>query len=813
MAVYDSMGKPLDPNGTPVPGNPNESDLSVEINLEPEDLEVDGSMEIDLGDAPIQAPTGGFDQNLAEVIPDSALNLLSQELVGFYDSDKESRKDWEKGVAKGLELLGIKSEDRQEPWPGASGVFHPVLAETAMQFQAHAIMELFPASGPARTVIFGEQDEEMLEKAARVEQEINYQITQKMTEYRVETEQLLYRLALVGSAFKKVYMDPNKGRPVSMFVPADDFIAPYGASDLASCERYTHVMRRSTNEIKKLMKRGFYKEMELDSPAPVFTDTGEKINSIAGEAPSIEVYDRHMILEVHTEIDLSEYGFDDPMGEKGCPCPYIVTIEYSSGNVLSVRRNWDEEDELKLKRVHFVHYQYLPGLGFYGNGLFHVIGGLAKSATSILRQLIDNGTLSNLPAGFKARGLRIKADDTPIRPGEFRDVDAPGNSIRDSIMPLPIKEPSPVLLELLRGVVDEARRVGSVPDMNISDMREGMPVGTMLAVLERSLKVMSAVQARLHAALRQELGLIASIIAGLPGGYEYGEGEHYDRSADFSDRIRIVPVSDPNAATSAQRVIQYQTVLQLAAQQPTLYDMPKLHRKMLDYIGIKDADDLVKTEEDHEPVDPVSENMAILTSKPVKAFQHQDHDAHIAVHMAAAKDPNITEMVSQAPNAQAIMGAMSAHILEHLAMRYRKGIEDALGAQLPSKDSELPPDVEVQLSGLVAQAAQKLLGQSQTQKAAQAAQQAAQDPLVQMQQAELQLKAQELQLKQGREAANAMLKAAQLKSSDENAKLRIAADMAKASEMTSAQKGAKAADVLLDMANSLKPKEPQQGSE
>jgi hypothetical protein len=808
--VYNSMGKPLDPSGEMPAGNPKETDLDIEINLEPEDIEVEGSMEIEIEDSPLQAEMGDFDQNLAEVIPDSAMSLMSQDLVNFYDSDKESRKDWEKGVAKGLELLGIKTEDRQEPWPGASGVFHPVLAETAMQFQAHAIMELFPASGPARTMVFGEQSEEMLEKAARVEEEINYQITQKMTEYRVETEQLLYRLALVGSAFKKVYMDPNRGRPVSMFVPADDFIAPYGASDLASCERYTHVMRRSTNELKKLMKRGFYREVDLQSPAPEFTDTGEKINSLAGEAPSIEVYDRHLILEVHAELDLSEYGFDDPESEKGCACPYIVTIEYSSGNVLSVRRNWDEEDDLRLKRVHFVHYQYLPGLGFYGNGLFHIIGGLAKSATSILRQLIDNGTLSNLPAGFKARGLRIKADDTPIRPGEFRDVDAPGNSIRDSIMPLPIKEPSAVLLELLRGVTEEARRVGSVPDMNISDMREGMPVGTMLAVMERSLKVMSAVQARLHAALRQELGLIANIIAGMPGGYEYGEGEEYDRGADFADRIRIVPVSDPNAATSAQRVIQYQTVLQLAAQQPTLYDMPKLHRKMLDYIGIKDAEDLVKTDDDHTPMDPVSENMAIITGKPVKAFQYQDHESHIAVHMAAAQDPNINALVGQAPNAQAIMGAMSAHILEHLAMRYRKGIEDNLGTQLPSEKTKLPPDVEVQLSALVAQAAQKLLGQSQTQKAAEAAQQAAQDPLVQMQQAQMQLKAQELQLKQGREAANTVLKAAQLKSADENAKLRIAADMAKNKQMTDAQRGSKAADVVLDMANALKPKEPPQ---
>lgn len=797
----------LQPSNLQIEPNPKEMTVDLEAELDDELLTQldDGSMEIMMSDQESFGDTmaSDFNANLAEVVPEDAMRLMATDLVTLFDADKEARKDWESAVAEGLKLLGVKTEARTEPWPGASGVYHPVLAETAIQFQAHAIMELFPASGPARTVVYGEETEELLQKAVRVEQEINFQITQKMSEYRFETEQLLYRLALCGSGFKKVYLDPTLGRPVSMYVPAEDIVVPYGASDLESCERCVHVMKRSQNQLKKLMKTGFYKEVKLELPPPKYSQVREKTDKLVGETPSMEVDDRHDILEMHVEVDFSEYGWKDPFAEEGVACPYVVTIEHSSKVVLSIRRNWSEDDQHRIKNQHFVHYQYLPGLGFYGTGLFHIIGGLAKSATSLLRQLIDNGTLSNLPAGFKARGMRVKDDGTPLRPGEFRDVDVPGNSIRDGVLPLPIKEPSPVLLSLLQNVVDEARRVGSVPDMDISDLQEGLPVGTTLAVLERSLKVMSAVQARMHAALRLELGMIANIISQLPGNYEYGVEGEYDRAEDFADRIRIVPVSDPNATTTAQRVIQYQTVLQLASQQPSLYDMPRLHRTMLDYIGVKDAAKLVKMPDEFTPMDPVGENMAILTSKPVKAFLYQDHKAHIAVHMAAAQDPTIIQMVQQAPNATAIMAAMSAHVLEHIAMDYRKGIEDMLGAQLPAESDGVTPDMEVKLSGLVAQAAQKLLGKNKAEAAQAAAQQQAQDPLVQIEMANAQTKAKEADTKARSAMANAAIAAAKLASDDENTKLKIAADLAKAGDSNLNRRAEKAADVLMDMAKTV----------
>lgn len=797
----------MEPSPLQVEPNPKEMTVDLDAELEDEMLTMmdDGSMEITIGEGGEEgvADPSDFNANLAEVIPEATMQLVASDLVTLFDADKEARKDWESAIAKGLELLGVKSESRTEPWPGASGVYHPVLAETAIQFQAHAIMELFPASGPARTVVYGEETEELLQKAGRVEQEINFQITQKMTEYRFETEQLLYRLALCGSGFKKVYMDQSLGRPVSMFVPAEDMVVPYGASDLESAERCVHVMKRSQNQLKKLMKTGFYKQVELELPPPKYSQVREKTDKLVGETPSMEIDDRHDILEMHVEVDFSEHGWRDPFAEDGIAAPYVVTIEHSSRKVLAVRRNWNVEDPHRVKNQHFVHYQYLPGLGFYGTGLFHVIGGLAKSATSLLRQLIDNGTLSNLPAGFKARGLRVKDDSNPLKPGEFRDVDVPGNSIRDGILPLPIKEPSPVLLSLLQNVVDEARRVGSVPDMDITDLQEGLPVGTTLAVLERSLKVMSAVQARMHAALRLELGMISKIISQLPGNYEYGIEGPFDRAEDFADRIRIVPVSDPNASTTAQRVIQYQTVLQLAAQQPTLYDMPRLHRTMLDYIGVKDAAKLVKMPDDFTPMDPVAENMAILTGKPVKAFLYQDHKAHIATHMSAAQDPTIIQLVQQAPNATAIMSAMSAHVLEHIAMDYRKGIEEMLGAQLPAESEGMTPDMEVKLSGLVAQAAQKLLGKNKAEAAQQQAQQQAQDPLVQIEMMNAQIKAKEADTKARDVMAKHAIAAAKLQSDDENTKLKIAADLAKAGDANLNKRAEKAADVLVDMAKTV----------
>lgn len=796
-----SFDKPMVPSSTAPTTNPLETDMT-DITVEPSEEELDSEgMTFDFGDTPEDAQMDEFDGNLAEIMSETVLGKLSADLIQAYDADKNSRRDWEKGLMKGLELVGMKFEERTEPWAGASGVFHPVLAETAIQFQAHAIMELFPASGPARTTIFGDENEQLQQVAKRVEQEINFQITQKMTEYRTETEQLLYRLALSGSGFKKVYPDPTLGRAVAMFVPAEDFVASYGASDLQSCERYTHVMKRSKGQLTKLMKVGFYKDEELPDPTPIYNDVREKMDKLVGERPTYEVDDKYTLLEMNVDLDLSEYDYVDAKAGEGVSCPYVVTIEYQSQRVLAVRRNWKESDPLKLKRVHFVHYQYLPGLGFYGTGLVHIIGGLAKSATSILRQMIDAGTLSNLPAGFKAKGLRIKSDNSPLMPGEFRDVDVPGQSIRDSILPLPFKEPSAVLFQLLGSVVEEARRVGSVPDMDITDLSEGLPVGTTLAVLERSLKVMSAVQARMHAALRIELGLISDIIAEMPGGYEYGIQDGYDRSADFKDRISIVPVSDPNAATTAQRVIQYQTVLQLASQQPALYDMPRLHRTMLEYIGVKDAAKLVKMPDDFQPMDPVAENMAIIMGQPVKAFLYQDHKSHIAAHMAMATDPSIVALVQQAPNAQAILAAGSAHILEHVAMGYRADVEAAMGVSLPQDGTKLSPDQEKQVSALVAQASQKVLADHKAAQAQQAAQQASQDPLVQIEQARLQLDSRKVDISEKQLAARTMIDIAKGKSQDEIERIRIAADLAKA-HATGLQKDAHvAAGLVSEMAN------------
>lgn len=810
MAITGNVDKPMQPSTLHV--GPRESMVDVQIDDLDPDLEGD-LVEVDLGEGVDGAEEEDkqieeFGGNLAEVMSESAMMKLATDLVHLYDIDKESRKKWEKGFMKGMELLGMTMDDRTEPWPGASGVYHPVMQETAIQFQAHAIMELFPASGPARTKIFGEETEERTQRAERIERELNYQITEKMTEYRDETEQLLYRTALCGSGFKKVYRDEARGRPVSMFVPAEDFIAPYGASDLMSCERYTHVLKRSVNELKRSMKRGFYLAQEVPAPVAQYSEVKQKIDKLVGERPTIEVDERHTILEMHVELDLWEYDYQDAEADEGIPVPYVVTMEYQSSRILSVRRNWLEDDETRSKRVHFVHYKYLTGLGFYGNGLIHLVGGLTKAATSLLRQLIDSGTLSVLPAGFKARGFRVKGDDSPLRPGEFRDIDVPASAIRDGIFPLPFKEPSLVLFQLLGSVVDEARKVGSVPDMDITDLQEGLPVGTTLAVLERSMKVMSAVQARMHAALRIELGLIAAIVRDMDGNYEYGAPEEFNRQEDFGDKFSIVPVSDPNASTMAQRVIQYQTVLQLAAQQPLLYDMPLLHRKMLDYIGVEDAKTLVKLPDEHKPMDPVSENMAMITGKPVKAHLIQDHQSHIAVHMAAAKDPKIVAMVQQSPTAPAVMGAMAAHILEHLAFAYRQEIEKAMGVSLPEQDEKLPPGVEVQLSQLVAEAAQKVLQGNQAEAAQQQAQQTQQDPLFQLEMAKLKLQEKELEGDQKSKSAKSLFDIAKLMSSDANEKARIAADLLKSDKQITSQNASNAARLVTDISKAFasKPK-------
>ena len=686
----------------------------------------------------------GHDQNLAEVIDEDVLQSMASELVADFKADQESRSDWARAYVKGLDLLGMKVEDRQQPWAGASGVFHPILTEAVVRFQAQAMGEIFPPAGPVRTKIVGKNDTEKKDQAFRVENEMNYLLTEEMSEYRDEMEQMLFKLPIAGSAFKKVYYDPLMERPCAMFVPSEDFVVSYGASDLKTCPRYTHVMKKTSNEVLQLQVNDFYRDVELPDPQPDYSDIKQKDNELSGEEAVIEDDDRHTILEMHVDMNMPE-EFDDP---DGIARPYVITIDKTSTEILSIRRNWYEDDEKKKKRMHFVHYRYLPGLGFYGTGLIHLIGGLAKSATSILRQLIDAGTLSNLPAGLKARGLRIKGDDAPLMPGEFRDVDVPGGAIRDSITFIPYKEPSSVLYSLLGNIVEEGRRIGSVADVQVGDTNPQAPVGTTLALMERSMKVMSGVQARLHAALKQELRILAKIIHDyMPEEYSYDMDGDFNRTKDFDGRIDVIPVSDPNAATMSQRVMQYQAALQLAQQAPQLYDMGKLHRQMLEVLGISEAADIIKLPDDIKPKDPVTENMAILKQEPVKAFMYQDHEAHIQVHMSAMQDPKIQQIVGQSPFAGAIQSAMASHITEHVAYQYRKEIQLQLGVEMPSEDQPLPEDTEEEISRLAAEAAQKLLGKNQGEMAQQQAEEAAKDPLTQIQQRELQIKEAELKHK------------------------------------------------------------------
>ena len=684
------------------------------------------------------------DQNLAEVIDDDVLQSMASELIADFKADQESRSDWARAYVKGLDLLGMKVEDRQQPWAGASGVFHPILTEAVVRFQAQAMGEIFPPAGPVRTKIVGKNDTEKKDQAFRVENEMNYLLTEEMSEYRDEMEQMLFKLPIAGSAFKKVYYDPLMERPCSMFVPSEDFVVSYGASDLKTCPRYTHVMKKTSNEVLQLQVNGFYRDVDLPDPQPDYSDIKQKYDELDGEEAVIEDDDRHTILEMHVDMNMPE-EFDDP---DGIARPYVITIDKTSSEILSIRRNWYEDDEKKKKRMHFVHYRYLPGLGFYGTGLIHLIGGLAKSATSILRQLIDAGTLSNLPAGLKARGLRIKGDDAPLMPGEFRDVDVPGGAIRDSITFIPYKEPSSVLYSLLGNIVEEGRRIGSVADVQVGDTNPQAPVGTTLALMERSMKVMSGVQARLHAALKQELRILAKIIHdNMSEEYSYDMDGDFNRTKDFDGRIDVIPVSDPNAATMSQRVMQYQAALQLAQQAPQLYDMGKLHRQMLEVLGISEAAEIIKLPDDIKPKDPVSENMAILKQEPVKAFMYQDHEAHIQVHMSAMQDPKIQQIVGQSPFAGAIQSAMASHITEHVAYQYRKEIQLQLGVEMPSEDQPLPEDTEEEISRLAAEAAQKLLGKNQAEMAQQQAEEAAKDPLTVIQQRELKIKEEELKHK------------------------------------------------------------------
>jgi hypothetical protein len=729
------------------PGDDLEADIEVAVATEEEpNINVDadtGEVTVDFGEPEEDEAEDpeDFGDNLVEYIDKADLDSMASELIAAFVADRDSRKDWATAYIKGLDLLGMKIEDRSQPWEGASGVFHPMLTEAVVRFQAQAMSELMPASGPVRTKIMGKLTSEKTAQAERVQTELNYIITEEMPDYRDEMEQMLFRLPLAGSSFKKTYYDPILERPASIFIPAEDFVVSYGASNLRVCPRYTHVMKKTDNEVLELQVVGFYQEVELPVAEKDLTDIEEKYNELAGDEQTMEDDPRRTLLEMHVDIDLPE-PYNDP---KGVARPHVITIDKTSKTILSIRRNWAEDDAKKRKLLHFTHYPYLPGMGFYGTGLIHLIGGLAKSATSILRQLIDAGTLSNLPAGLKAKSLRIKGDNTPLMPGEWRDADVAGGTLRESLFPMPYKEPSGVLYQLLGNVVEEGRRIGSVADIQVGDMSANAPVGTTLALLERSLKVMSGVQARLHAAMKQELRILARIIHDhMPEEYAYDMEGEFNRREDFDGRVDIIPVSDPNAATMAQRIMQYQAALQLAQQAPQLYDMGKLHLQMLGVLGIQDASDIIKLPEDIKPMDPVAENMAILQQTPVKAFLYQDHDAHIAAHMAAMQDPMIAQMVGQSPFASAIQGAAMSHITEHLAYKYRKEIEMQLGVPLPPEGEDLPEDVEVQLSRAVAQAAAKLLNRNMAEQQAQQAQQQAQDPLTIIQMKELALKEKEL---------------------------------------------------------------------
>jgi len=727
-----------------------EAELEIEI-VNPDMVTLDdGSVEITL--IPGKEIDDEFNANLADEMDEGELEELASELLGLVDADVNSRKDWADTYVKGLDVLGFKYEERTEPWQDACGVYSTVLAEAAIRFQAEAMSETFPAAGPVKTQIIGKITKEKEEAASRVQVDMNYQLTDRMIEYRPEHERALYSLGLAGSAFKKVYFDPNLGRQVSIYIPAEDVIVPYGASHIESAERVTHIMRKTKNEIKKLQANGFYRDVDLGEPVTFHTDIEERKAEEGGFTLSED--NRYALCEIH--IDTVIDGIDD---EDDLAKPYVITIDRSSSTVLAIRRNWNPEDELRLKRQHFVHYVYVPGFGFYGMGLIHIIGGYARAGTSIIRQLVDAGTLSNLPGGLKSRGLRVKGDDTPIAPGEFRDVDVPSGSIKDNIMTMPYKEPSQVLLALLNQITTEGRRLGAISDMNISDMSANAPVGTTLALLERTLKPMAAVQSRVHYAMKQEFKLLKNIIADYaPTEYNYQpeKGEPRARQQDY-ELVEVIPVSDPNSSTMAQRVVQYQAVLQMAQQAPQIYDLPQLHRQMIEVLGVKNADKLVPTTEDQKPRDPVSENMAILVGKPVKAFIYQDQDAHIATHQAFMQDPMIAQTIGQNPMAQQLMASLQAHIAEHLAFKYRKQIEERLGAPLPMPDEELPEEIEIQLARLVADAGKQLTQIHQQEAAQQQAQQQQQDPLFQLQQAEVQIKQSDVQRKAQKDQADVQL--------------------------------------------------------
>ncbi len=773
----------------------------LEVTIEnPDSVSVeteDGGMIIDFDpQAEKQNAYAGFYENLAEYIDEDVLQGIGSDLCSAFDADKESRKEWEESYTKGLDQLGLKVEERTQPWDGACGVFHPMLSEAVIKFQSQAISEIFPAKGPVRTQIVGKITEDKTKQAERVKDYLNYLLTYEMKEYRTETEKMLFHLPLAGSAFRKVYYDPNLERPCGHFVPAEDMVVNYGAADLETCERATHVMKKSNNDLRKMQVSGYYRDVSVPDSAPSASDIAEKYNEMTGEQDSYSYDNRHTILEMQVNLDLA--GFEDEVnGEAtGIALPYIVTIDYPSGTILSIRRNYLENDARKEKRNHFVHYQYLPGIGFYGFGLIHLIGGLSKSATSILRQLVDAGTLSNLPGGLKARGLRIKGDDTPIMPGEFRDVDVPGGAIKDNITFLPYKEPSGTLYQLLGTIVEEGRRFASINDMKISDMNNQAPVGTTLALIERNMKVMSAVQARLHASMRREFDILVDIVKDFTDpSYPYAESDEESiKRDDFDARVDVLPVSDPNAATMAQRIMQYQAAMQLAQSAPQMYNLPELHRQMLEVLGIKDADEIVPTEDDIKPVDPVTAVQNIINGKPVKAFPYQDHDAHIQTVMSANTNPEIVEIVQQSPNAPVIQAQGMGYVTEHLSLKYRKQIEEEMGIELPPIGEPLPADIEKRLSGLVAQASELLKSKAEVNAEQQRIEQQMQDPILQQKDRELSIKEAQVQNKAQMDAAKLSLDAQKAQAKEQTERLRISAQ----AEMAGASIGQKIASDLLD---------------
>ena len=737
-----------------------EQEIEIEI-VDPEEVTIKaGGMEIIIDPDAMDDDT--FNENLAEDLDDRYMAELSSDLLEGFNNDVNSRKDWLETYVDGLELLGLKIEQRSEPWEGACAVYHPLLSEALVKFQAETMMETFPAAGPVKTSIIGKETEDCLEAAARVQENMNYQLMDMMPEYRPEHERMLWGLGLAGNAFKKVYYDPALERQVSLFVPAEDMVVPYGASNLETAERITHVMRKTEQEVHKLQQMGFYRDIELGDPDYDLDEVEKKIAEQMGFDATND--DRYKILEMNVNLDLEGYEDEDDQGTTGIALPYIVTIDKGTTEILSIRRNWNPDDKKKKRREHFVHYGYIPGFGFYCFGLIHLIGAFSKSGTMLLRQLVDAGTLSNLPGGFKARGLRIKGDDTPIGPGEWRDVDAPSGTIRDNLMVLPYKEPSQVLAALMDKIVDEGRRFASAADMKVSDMSANSPVGSTLAILERTLKVMSAVNARIYYSMKKEFGLLKNIIRDYTDPeyqYDPSTGTPGAKQADY-DKVNLIPVADPNAATMAQKVVQYQAVMQMAQQNPDIYDLKELNRQMLEVLGVKNIGKLIPNDDDAKAADPVTENMNIVNGTPVKAFLFQDHKAHIAVHTTFRDDPLVREMIGQNPKAPQMQAAMEAHLAEHLAFEYRKQIEEKLGVPLPQEDEVLPENIQNQVARLSADAAQKLLQQNQSNAQQQQAQKMQEDPLIQMQQQELQLKQQEAEIKTQKTLADIELDKAKL---------------------------------------------------